>query len=130
MVRMRCSKPAAACISSLASQATAVFQQVKSNPATSGYYGNDPAEPYAAVFWYSAACTGISLLLVPFLTLKTQGNDTQTEDGDAQSIEQGAEDQSPTSTFQPAELEKVQSENDEARGRSLRRTGEHQHGQD
>lgn len=29
--------------------------------------------PYLAVFWYAAATAGLSLLFIPFLTLRTQG---------------------------------------------------------
>lgn len=54
---------------------TAIFRSVSENPATSGYYAHDPFEPYAAAFWFAMACTFISVLLVPFLKIKTQGHE-------------------------------------------------------
>lgn len=34
----------------------------------------DPVKPYAATFWLSMAASGLSVCLVPFLKLKTQGH--------------------------------------------------------
>jgi hypothetical protein len=31
--------------------------------------------PYLAVYWFAAACAGLSVFMVPFLTLGTQGGD-------------------------------------------------------
>ncbi|RYP39042.1 hypothetical protein DL767_002369 [Monosporascus sp. MG133] len=56
----------------------AVFASVSGNPATSGYYAHDPFEPYAALFWFATVISFISLLLVPFLEIKTQGSTTET----------------------------------------------------
>lgn len=56
---------------------TAIFKADKRSPATSGYYAGDPVEPYAATWWCSAAIAAISLALVPFLTIKTQGGREQ-----------------------------------------------------
>ena len=53
---------------------TAVFNSVSEKLATTGYYANDPFEPFAAVFWAAAAITFLSLFAVPFLRIKTQGN--------------------------------------------------------
>lgn len=53
----------------------AIFTSVSENPATTGYYAHDPFEPYAALFWVAMALSFISLLLVPFLDLKTQGHE-------------------------------------------------------
>ncbi|KAJ5929256.1 hypothetical protein N7454_007104 [Penicillium verhagenii] len=39
-------------------------------------------KPYLAVYWFAAAAAGSSLLLVPFLTLGTQGGDAPSESGD------------------------------------------------
>jgi hypothetical protein len=36
--------------------------------------------PYLAVYWFSAACAGLSVFMVPFLTLGTQGGDTSSND--------------------------------------------------
>ncbi|GAB1316445.1 hypothetical protein MFIFM68171_06655 [Madurella fahalii] len=51
----------------------AVFTSVSDKPATTGYYVNDPFEPYAALFWLATAMNFISLCMVPFLKIKTQG---------------------------------------------------------
>ncbi|RYP06342.1 hypothetical protein DL764_003219 [Monosporascus ibericus] len=55
----------------------AVFASVEGNPATSGYYAHDPFEPYAALFWFATTVSFISLLLVPFLKIRTQGCTTE-----------------------------------------------------
>ncbi|KAK3312983.1 putative aminotriazole resistance protein [Apodospora peruviana] len=51
----------------------AIFASVSEHPATTGYYAHDPFEPYAALFWFATAVSFVSLLLVPFLNIKTQG---------------------------------------------------------
>ncbi|KAF2203030.1 MFS general substrate transporter [Delitschia confertaspora ATCC 74209] len=66
--------------------ATAIFQAVQKSPSTSGYYANNAAEPYAGVFWFSAAVCGVSVLLVPFLRIGTQGHE-QKDEGMAHEIE-------------------------------------------
>jgi hypothetical protein len=38
-------------------------------------------QPYLAVYWYAAAAAGLSLFMVPFLTLGTQGN-TESQDAE------------------------------------------------
>ncbi|GAO15900.1 hypothetical protein UVI_02051210 [Ustilaginoidea virens] len=52
----------------------AIFTSVSNNPASTGYYAHDPFEPYAALFWFSAALSFVSLVLVPLLKIKTQEN--------------------------------------------------------
>ncbi|KAL1306347.1 hypothetical protein AAFC00_005062 [Neodothiora populina] len=60
---------------------TAVFNAVLANPSLGSYYAKDKVtQPYAAVFWFAAACAGVSLVLVWFLTIGTQGNHEKTED--------------------------------------------------
>lgn len=54
--------------------ATAIFNNVQKNPSQSGYYAGNPVEPFAAVFWFSAACSFIGVILVPFLRITTQGH--------------------------------------------------------
>lgn len=54
--------------------ATAIFNSVKSNPATSGYYAHNPVEPYAAAFWFAAAMATLGVLFVPWLKIGTQGH--------------------------------------------------------
>ncbi|KAJ4308165.1 hypothetical protein N0V94_009469 [Neodidymelliopsis sp. IMI 364377] len=52
----------------------AIFTSISERPSNSGYYAKDPYEPYAAVFWGAAVMSFISVLLVPFLQVKTQGH--------------------------------------------------------
>lgn len=58
--------------------ATAIFNAVQKNPAKSGYYAYNAVEPFAAVFWFSAAVAAIGVFFVPWLTIGTQGNQTHT----------------------------------------------------
>lgn len=51
---------------------TALFNAVQENPSMSGYW-DDATQPYAATFWFATACSIVSVLLVPFLSLTTQG---------------------------------------------------------
>lgn len=53
----------------------ASFTSVSNNPAKTGYYAHDPLEPYAVLFWVAMILSFISLLLVPFIRLKTQGHE-------------------------------------------------------
>jgi hypothetical protein len=53
---------------------TAIFDSVVKSSDTSGLHAHDPIQPYSSVFWFSAACAGVSILLVPFLTITTQGH--------------------------------------------------------
>lgn len=52
--------------------ATAVFNAVQREPSLSTFWDTE-TQPYAAVFWISVAWAGLSMCLVPFLTLGTQG---------------------------------------------------------
>lgn len=63
--------------------ANVVFNKTATSPSHSGYYANNPAEPYAMVFWYAAGCAVICVAMCPFLTIKTQGN-TAIRDAEAQ----------------------------------------------
>jgi hypothetical protein len=54
--------------------ATAIFNTVESSPATSGYYAHNSVEPYAAVFWFSAATAALGVLFTPWLKIGTQGH--------------------------------------------------------
>lgn len=62
------------CIAIAYGIATAIFDAVQQNPATSGYYANNAVEPFAAVFWFAAGVSVPGLLLVPFLRIGTQGH--------------------------------------------------------
>ena len=52
--------------------ATAVFTSVGQKPNLSGYWGS-ATQPYTATFFFSLACSVLAVLLVPFLTIGTQG---------------------------------------------------------
>ncbi|CAO2648395.1 Nn.00g076620.m01.CDS01 [Neocucurbitaria sp. VM-36] len=54
--------------------ATAIFNGVERKPSSSGYYANNAAEPFAAVFWFSAGCAFVGIFFVPFLKIGTQGH--------------------------------------------------------
>jgi hypothetical protein len=47
-------------------------------------------QPYLAVYWYAAAAAGLSLFMVPFLTLGTQGN-TEPQDDEVLTSERAGE---------------------------------------
>ncbi|KAF2168005.1 hypothetical protein M409DRAFT_53340 [Zasmidium cellare ATCC 36951] len=51
---------------------TAVFNSVQQKPSLSNYWDR-MTQPYAAVFWFAFAATTLSVMLVPFLTIGTQG---------------------------------------------------------
>lgn len=51
---------------------TAVFNCVQQNPDMSSYWHRQ-AQPYSAAFWAAFAACVLSVLLVPFLTIGTQG---------------------------------------------------------
>jgi hypothetical protein len=53
---------------------TAVYNAVQTSPSKSGYYANDPAQPYAAAIWVAVGFGSIGVILVPFLTIHTQGH--------------------------------------------------------
>lgn len=53
---------------------TAVFNSVALDPHMGGYYkGQEATQPYSAVFWFSAAAAGVSVVTACFLTIGTQG---------------------------------------------------------
>jgi len=58
---------------------TAIFNAVSVNPSKSGYYANDPAEPYAAIFWFSMSIAVVGVALVPLLTIGTQGHEREAD---------------------------------------------------
>lgn len=59
--------------------ATAIFNAVSANPSKSGYYANDPVEPYAATFWFSMSTAVVGVALVPLLTIGTQGHEREAD---------------------------------------------------
>lgn len=52
--------------------ATAIFNAVDQKPSLASFW-DAKTQPYTVVFWYSVACAGLSVCLVPFLTIGTQG---------------------------------------------------------
>lgn len=52
--------------------ATAVFNAVEEKPTLASYW-DDTTQPYAATFWAAFAAVALSVALVPFLTIGTQG---------------------------------------------------------
>jgi hypothetical protein len=62
---------------------TAIFDGIEKNPPTKGFHAGDPIQPYSGTFYFAFACAGISVFLVPFLTIGTQGHATKIEDEDA-----------------------------------------------
>lgn len=54
---------------------TGIYTGVAANPATTGYYAHDAFQPYAATFWFAMACAAVSIPIVPFLQIKTQGHE-------------------------------------------------------
>ncbi|PPJ57085.1 hypothetical protein CBER1_00546 [Cercospora berteroae] len=65
--------------------ATAVFNAQKREPTMSTYWDNE-TQPYAAVYWMATAAAGLSVFLVPFLTIGTQGNmKSKADDGSEES---------------------------------------------
>lgn len=51
---------------------TALFNAVQKNPQMASYWDKE-TQPYTATFWFATACSVVSVALVPFLTLTTQG---------------------------------------------------------
>jgi len=51
---------------------TALFNAVEKNSRMASYWDR-ATQPYTATFWFAVACSVVSIGLVPFLTLTTQG---------------------------------------------------------
>ena len=58
--------------------ATAIFNAVEQKPSLASYW-DIRTQPYTATFWYSVACSVVSVCLVPFLTIGTQGGEAKIE---------------------------------------------------
>jgi MFS family permease len=58
--------------------ATAIFNAVEQKPSLASYW-DVRTQPYTATFWYSVACSVLSVCLVPFLTIGTQGGKANVE---------------------------------------------------
>jgi len=66
---------------------TALFNAVQDHPSTSGYYSGDPIEPYSATFWFAFGVGAASLLLLPWLTIGTQGHHQEVQKDEGQARE-------------------------------------------
>ena len=78
---------------------TAAFNAVQAHPSDSGYYAGDPIEPYAAAFWFSFTSAAASLLLLPWVTVGTQGHCVEDRSHGGKDDESG--DASPTESLVP-----------------------------
>ena len=47
---------------------------------TSGYYARDPAAKYAALYWFGCGVAFLTVCMVPFLKVGTQGNETRVDE--------------------------------------------------
>lgn len=65
---------------------TAVFDSVQRKPSLAAYW-DDETQPYSAVFWFSVASAGVSVCLVPFLKIGTQGGKVKKAEPEASSEE-------------------------------------------
>lgn len=52
-----------------------IATSVNSSVASQMTASTPAIRPYLAVYWFAAACAGLSVFMVPFLTLGTQGGD-------------------------------------------------------
>jgi hypothetical protein len=63
---------------------TAIFSSVeKSDINAPGFHSGDPIRPYAAAFWFCTAAAGVSMFLVPWVTIGTQGHRDEKEEVDS-----------------------------------------------
>lgn len=51
---------------------TALFNATQQNPSLPSYWATE-TQPYTVTFWWSFTCAALSVCLVPFLTIGTQG---------------------------------------------------------
>ena len=58
---------------------TALFNAVEKNPRMASYWDRE-TQPYTATFWFAVAGSVVSIGLVPFLTLTTQGGKAKKRD--------------------------------------------------
>jgi len=71
---------------------TAIYsEEVKKGLDAPGFHKGDPVRPYSAVFWFCTATAGLSCVLVPFLTLGTQGQREKEKDAQEERKEENQE---------------------------------------
>ncbi|KAL9078162.1 MAG: hypothetical protein Q9157_002920 [Trypethelium eluteriae] len=61
--------------------ATALYNGTSKDLRQTGYYRDDPSWPYATVFWFATASSALSVALVPWLKIGTQGHGSNSEQG-------------------------------------------------
>lgn len=62
---------------------TAIFSSVQQMDINApGFHSGDPTRPYAATFWFCMAAAGVSLFLLPWVTIGTQGHREEKEEVD------------------------------------------------
>lgn len=82
---------------------TALFNAVQRNPGMPSYWDVE-TQPYTATFWFALACSVVSVALVPFLTLTTQGGkDKKGAEVSSSDEKHGTEGTSEASTFRSTE---------------------------
>jgi hypothetical protein len=54
---------------------TAIYDSAVKAPEK-GFHAGDPVRPYSDVYWFATAGAALSIVFVPFLTIKTQGSKT------------------------------------------------------
>jgi MFS family permease len=70
--------------------ATVVYDAAELHPYLSNYW-DEPTRPFAAVFWTSFAFSALSIALVPFLTIGTQGGQAGKAENDGTDISMASE---------------------------------------
>ncbi|KAF7192794.1 putative MFS-type transporter [Pseudocercospora fuligena] len=60
--------------------ATALFNGIQRKPTLASHWDN-ATQPFSAVFWFCVACSALSVFLVPFLTIRTQGGSEDVDQG-------------------------------------------------
>lgn len=53
---------------------TAIFDGIERSPPRSGLHVGDEIAPYSGTFWFSFAAAALSVFVVPFLRIGTQGH--------------------------------------------------------
>ncbi|GAB7365330.1 hypothetical protein MBLNU230_g6410t1 [Neophaeotheca triangularis] len=59
--------------------ATALFNSIQQNPSLADFWDRE-TQPYSVTFWFATACVALSICLVPFVTITTQGGQEKGED--------------------------------------------------
>lgn len=80
---------------------TALFNAVQKSPSLASYWDLE-TQPFTATFWFATACSVVSIGLVPFLTLTTQGGKDSRRRSSAMPVSQSEQEkQAVTSASHP-----------------------------